>query len=125
LFSCVPWSVSAEASSGGGRALVCVEAGNGESLLQAEGTGTYSWEPLMDVSDAEGDGTLNASEGSTREIMLVTSSWMPTDELISKLEQRSDVLYAEPDTEVSVDWEGSEETDLLSSSSTADYTSFQ
>jgi len=79
----------------------------------------------MDVSDAEGDGTLNASEGSTREIMLVTSSWMPTDELISKLEQRSDVLYAEPDTEVSVDWEGSEETDLLSSSSTADYTSFQ
>lgn len=125
LLSCVPWSVSAETSSGGGRALVCVEAGNGESLLQAEGTGNYSWEPLMDVSDAEGDGTLNASEGSTREIMLVTSSWMSTDELISKLEQRSDVLYAEPDTEVSVDWEGSEETDLLSSSSIADYTSFQ
>jgi putative cell wall-binding protein len=91
-------SDSSSAVSGGanGEAVVCVQADSTENMLGAAGDEGFSWEMLMDVSDTDADGLLKASPDSAKELMLVTSDTLSTEELIARLKTRSDVVFAEP-----------------------------
>ncbi|MCI1665473.1 MAG: S8 family serine peptidase [Atopobiaceae bacterium] len=109
-----PASIQAETSpsSSQGRAIVCISASDAtDSGLSVQSDDGSTWEHLMDVSMAdateqdgsdEEDLSAQATGGVGKELVLVTSDTLSTDELVASLQARDDVLFAEPDEVVSV-----------------------
>lgn len=93
-----------------GQAIACIETKTG--LVQSNSADGLEWESLMELDSEENvqpeiqaqngkfagipsGATITGGE-TVRELVLVTSSSMSTNALISELEKRDDVLFAEP-----------------------------
>lgn len=93
-----------------GRALVCVQQGDSQEALTTQSDGDLSWETLMDVTSAvstasttetNGDGALTAqSSSSGASIVLVTSDSLSSADLVATLSERTGVLFAEEDRQL-------------------------
>ena len=114
------------------RAIVCVRTGDQGATLQAQSADGLSWEPLMDVTGAttaatEKSDSLTTQGSDGKELMLVKSDTLSTDEIIAAAKARSDVLFAEPDYVTTYKGENTQtaDTSQIVDTSTADYSRFQ
>ena len=83
------------------QAIVCVRTQDQGATLQAQSADGLSWEPLMDVTGVSTAATQKADSLTTqgndgKELMLVKSDSLSTDEIIAAVQARGDVIFAEP-----------------------------
>ena len=103
-----PSAALADTEDGGARVIVCFK-GDGVST-QSRSWDDLVWEPLMDVTTVDTLALEGATakekdlsvqtyglSGESKTLMLVTSDSLSNDALITQLEAREDVLFAEAD----------------------------
>jgi len=114
------------------QAIVCVRTGDQGATLQAQEADGLNWEPLMDVTGAttaatEKSDSLTTQGNDGKELMLVKSDSLTTDEIIAAAKARSDVLFAEPDVIFTLKNQSTQavDTSQIVDTSSADYSRFQ
>jgi len=114
------------------RAIVCVRTQDQGVTLQAQSADGLSWEPLMDVTGVTTAATQKADSLTTqgndgKELMLVKSDSLSTDEIIAAAQARGDVLFAEPDYVCTLTNQNTQtvDTSQIVDTGSADYSRFQ